>query len=50
MLLGLIAQALGAYPHPVTEPPGAAAARWDELVELAADPRSGLAVRGKPPV
>jgi hypothetical protein len=49
VLLGLIARALGVQPQRASEDPEPAARRWDELVELAADPRSGLALRGKPP-
>jgi hypothetical protein len=43
LLLGLIAQALGVHPQQHR-------GSWGDLTELAADPRSGLAVRGKPPV
>jgi hypothetical protein len=51
LLLGLMARALGLRPvaaetpSPETEPE-----RWKTLRELAADPRSGLAIRGKSPV
>jgi hypothetical protein len=34
----------------MTDDPAPAAQSWDELAEMAADPRSGLAMRGKPPV
>jgi hypothetical protein len=44
VLLGLIAQALGVHPSRAAQP-----GRWDELSELAADPRSGIAISGKPP-
>jgi hypothetical protein len=45
VLLGLIAQALGVHPSQAAPQPGG----WDELAELAADPRSGVAISGKPP-
>lgn len=43
ILLRLIAAALGVNLQP-------ARAAWDELAELAGDPRSGIAIRGEPPV
>jgi len=46
VLLRLIARALGVEPPQRTP----ATAAWDELAALAADPRSGLALKGKPPV
>jgi hypothetical protein len=47
ILLRLIAQALGVVPQRAATEPARAA--WDELREIAADPRSGLALDGKPP-
>jgi hypothetical protein len=43
VLLRLIAAALGVKLQPIR-------AGWDELAELAADPRSGIAISGEPPV
>jgi hypothetical protein len=48
VLLVLIAEALGITPRPaagVSSPDP-----WNRLADLAADPASGIAVRGKPPV
>jgi hypothetical protein len=50
LLLGLMARALGLRPAGAETPPEAEPDRWRHLQELAADPRSGLAIRGKSPV
>ncbi len=48
VLLQAIARALGWRPAPkLTDP---SHDRWNDLVELAADPRSGIALAGKPPL
>lgn len=46
LLLRVIAQALGWRPARKTDTPDDS---WKDLMELAADPRSGIALRGKPP-
>jgi len=45
LLLRAIARAFGWRPAPPEKPEQ----RWKDLMELAADPRSGIAVAGKPP-
>jgi hypothetical protein len=52
VLLRLIAYALGVRPADAGEATSstAPAEPWRELFELAGDPRSGIAMRGKPPL
>jgi hypothetical protein len=51
LLLQCIAQALGWRPAAMPDAAGPAGRPegWNDLLELAGDPRSGIAVRGKPP-
>ncbi len=48
LLLQSIARALGWRPAP--KPPAKSQEDWKDLMALAADPSSGIAVSGKPPV